>query len=75
METTSDRTRPRRPAPPYQQRIDALRDQTIVRRAGYREDTPDDLAHDREEGADEGYRHDDDQEFDEDTDFHSGLGY
>ena len=57
-----------------QQRIDALRDQVIAGRQDDREDTAAELAHD-DEGAEETYRCDDDHELDEDTDFHSGLGY
>jgi hypothetical protein len=38
---------------------------------GRREDTADELAHDSDEVAEVDYRYDDD----EDTDFHSGLGY
>jgi len=53
-----------------QQRIDALRDQVTDRR----EDTAEELAHDREQTADEDHRYDDD-EFGEDSDLHSGLGY
>jgi len=58
-----------------QQRIDALRDQVIDRRENYREDTAAERVHDREEAAEEKYRRDDDDQLDEDTDFHSGLGY
>ncbi len=46
----------------------------ITRREDYHEDTTDELAHDRAEAA-EDYRRDDDEQLDEDTDFHSGLGY
>jgi hypothetical protein len=57
-----------------QQRIDALRDQVIARSEDYQEeDTADELA--REETADQHLRLDDDEPLDEDTDFHSGLGY
>ena len=57
-----------------QQRIDALRDQVIARSEDYREeDTVDKLA--REETADQDLRLDDDEQLDEDTDIHSGLGY
>jgi hypothetical protein len=41
----------------------------------YRDDTADELAHDREHTTDEDYREDDDERLDEDTDLHSGLGY
>ncbi len=54
-----------------QQRIDALRDQLIIRR----EDTTSDLPHDREQAAEADYRYDDDEQLNEGTDFHSGLGY
>ncbi len=53
-----------------QQRIDALRDQMTARSEDHHE-----LAHDREETAEEDYHRDDDEKLDEDTDFHSGLGY
>lgn len=58
-----------------QHRIDALRDQVIDRREDERADTADELTHDREHTANEDYRDDDDQQLDEDTDLHSGLGY
>jgi len=58
-----------------QQSIDALRDQVIVGREDDREDAADELAHDRDETAEETYRYDDDQGLDEDTDLHLGLGY
>jgi hypothetical protein len=54
-----------------QQRIDALRDQVT----GRREDTADEPAHESDEVAEVDYRYDDDERLDEDTDFHSGLGY
>jgi hypothetical protein len=54
-----------------QQRIDALRDQVIAQR----EDTADELVYDREGTAAEDYRRDDDEQLDENTDFHTGLGY
>lgn len=57
-----------------QQRIDALRDQVIARREDYREDTAHELAHDHAE-TEEDYRRDDDEQLDQDTDFHTGLGY
>jgi hypothetical protein len=52
-----------------QHRIDALRDQVIAHREGTAEGT----AHDSREVADARYR--DDDQLDEDTDMHSGLGY
>ena len=58
-----------------QQSIDALADQVIVGREDDREDAADELAHDRDETAEETYRYDDDQGLDEDTDLHLGLGY
>ncbi len=56
-----------------QQRIDALRDQVIARRADYRENTAVERASVREEAAEETYRYDEDEQLDEGTDFHSGL--
>jgi hypothetical protein len=58
-----------------QQRIDALRDQVHARNEDHRDDAADERAHYREETATEDYRRDDDEQLDEDTDFHSGLGY
>ncbi|MDQ2792145.1 MAG: hypothetical protein M3Y73_21490, partial [Actinomycetota bacterium] len=58
-----------------QQRIDALRDQVIIGREDDREDAAAELAHDRNEAAEETYRYDDDQGIDEATDLHSGLDY
>lgn len=58
-----------------QQRIDALRDQVIIGREDDREDAADELAHDRNEAAEETYRYDDGQGIDEATDLHSGLDY
>ncbi|MGH4010014.1 MAG: hypothetical protein ACRDTH_17990, partial [Pseudonocardiaceae bacterium] len=55
-------------------RIDALRDQVIARRENHREHTTDELARDRAEATGD-YRRDDDEQLDQDTDFHSGLGY
>ncbi|MGH4009673.1 MAG: MobF family relaxase [Pseudonocardiaceae bacterium] len=67
--TTQDDLRSRN-----QQRIDALRDQVVGRREDYREDTADELAYDRAESA-EDYRRHDDEQLEQDTDFHSDLGY
>lgn len=53
----------------------ALRDRVSDRREHYREDTAAERVHDHEETAEEDYRRDDDEQLDEDTDFHSGLGY
>jgi len=39
-----------------QQRIDALRNQANARRGDYRENTADELAHDREQAAEEDHR-------------------
>lgn len=55
-----------------QQRIDALREQVTARREDYREDTNDELAHDRGKIAEQDYHRDDDEQLDEDTDFYSG---
>ncbi len=52
-----------------QHRIDALRDQVIIHHEG----TAERLAHESQEVADAWYR--DDDQLDEDTDMHSGLGY
>ena len=41
----------------------------------HHENVADELTHDREETAEEDYRRDDDEQLDEDTDFHYGLGY
>jgi hypothetical protein len=58
-----------------QQRIDTLQDRVIARREGYREDTAVERAQVREEAAEETYRYDEDEQFDEGTDFHSGLSH
>ena len=64
-----------------QQRIDALRDQVIARREYYHENTAGERAHGneadalRDDRSAEGYRRDDDEQLDEDTNLHSGLGY
>jgi hypothetical protein len=47
----------------------------ITRSENHCEDTAAELAHYREEAANDDYRHDDDEQLDEGTDFHSGLGY